>query len=106
MSKLNRKLSRGRFPGISPLMAAIVGYVVGESLADIDIAELKVGETENLVYVRQAGTVGFDGIPNSEDLRNWNRLMDAAGLTPEERKRAAELFRQKSEAVPGGDALA
>ena len=52
--------------------------------------------------VRKAGAVGFDGIQSLEDLRNnWNRLMDAAGLTPEERRRAVELFRARVEAAPG-----
>jgi len=32
---------------------------------------------------------------------NWNRLMDATGLTAEERKRAVELFRSSIEAVAG-----
>ena len=46
--------------------------------------------------------MGFDGIQSLDDLReNWNRLMDAAGLTPEERTQAVELFRRKIEAVPG-----
>ena len=36
------------------------------------------------------------------DLRNnWNRLLDVAGLTPEERKEAVELFRAKVSSVPG-----
>ena len=87
---------------MSPFMAAVVGYVLGESFTDPAIAEIKISERENLVYIRQAGAVGFDGLQSLEDLRNnWNHLMDAAGLTPEERKRAVELFRAKVEAVPG-----
>ena len=102
METLAKKLHPSRFPGMSPFMAAIVGYVVGESFTDPKIAEISVSETENLVYVRQAGAVGFDGIQSLDDLRaNWNRLMDAAGLTPEERRQAVELFRAKIEAVPG-----
>lgn len=102
METLATKLRPSRFPGMSPFMAAIVGYVLGESFTDPAIAEIKVSEAENLVYIRRAGGVGFDGIQSLEDLRNnWNRLMDAAGLTPQERKRAVELFRRKIEAVPG-----
>ena len=83
-------------------MAAIVGYVLGESFTDPQIAEIKVSEAENLVYIRKAGAAGFDGIQSLEDLRNnWNQLMDAAGLTPGERRRAVELFRTRIEAVPG-----
>ena len=102
METLAKKLHPSRFPGMSPFMAAIVGYVVGESFTDPEIAEISVSETEDLVYVRQAGAVGFDGIQSLDDLRaNWNRLMDAASLTPEERQQAVELFRAKIEPVPG-----
>jgi hypothetical protein len=87
---------------MSPLMAAIVGYVMGESFTDPEIAEIAVSEGEGIVYVRKAGGVGFDGIQSLEDLRNnWNRLMDAAGLTPEERAEAVRLFGQRVEKVPG-----
>lgn len=69
------KLRPSRFPGMSPFMAAVVGYVLGESFTDPEIAEIKVSEAENLVYIRQAGAVGFDGIQSLDDLRNnWNRL--------------------------------
>lgn len=99
---LKRKLHPDRFDGMSPMMAAIVGYVLGESYTKPQIAEIAVSEAENLVYVRQSGAVGFDGIESLEDLRNnWNRLMDAAGLTQEERAEAVALFRQKVEKVPG-----
>jgi len=54
------------------------------------------------VYVRKAGAVGFDGLQSLEDLRNnWNRRMDAAGLTPEERKHAVDLFQAKISMIPG-----
>jgi len=56
------------------------GYVLGESFTDPEIAELTVSESENLVYIRKAGGVGFDGLQSLEDLRNnWNRLIDVAG---------------------------
>ena len=59
-------------------------------------------ESENIVYIRKAGGVGFDGLQSLEDLRNnWNRLVDVAGLTPEERKEAVQLFVSKVEKVPG-----
>ena len=61
-----------------------------------------MGERDNLVYIRKAGAIGFDGIQSMEDLRdNWNRLLDAAGLTPEERKEAVALFYSRVEMVPG-----
>jgi len=83
-------------------MSAIVGYLLGEPLTDPEIAELTVSENENLVYIRKAGEVGFDGIQSLGDIRmNWNRLLDVAGLTAEERKEAVRLFNSKVERVPG-----
>ena len=102
MDNLKKKLNPSRFPGMSPMMAAIVGFVLGESYTNPEIAEIMVSEAENLVYIRKVGGVGFDGIQSLEDLRNnWNSLMDAARLTPEERAEAVALFRQKVEKVPG-----
>ena len=83
-------------------MVAIVGYVLGENFSDPAIAEIKVSETENIVYVRQVGSAKFDGLQSMVDLRrNWNALMDAAGLTAEERSQAVELFNAKIRVVPG-----
>ena len=63
-----------------------------------------MSESENLVYIRRAGAVGFDGIESLEDLRNnWNRLLDAAGLTADERREAVALFNARVEKVPGTD---
>ena len=102
MNTLRVKLKPARFDGMSPLMAAIVGYVLGESFTTPEIAEITVGESDNLVYIRKAGAIGFDGIQSLEDLRdNWNRLLDAAGLTPEERKEAVALFYSRIETLPG-----
>ncbi len=46
--------------------------------------------------------MGFDGFQSLEDLRNnWNRLLDVAGLEPEERSEAVRLFHAKIETVKG-----
>lgn len=83
-------------------MAAVVGYVIGESFTTPEIAEITVSEAEGIVYFRQAGTVGFDGLQSLHDLRNnWNRLLDVAGLTSEERREAVRLFVEKVEKVKG-----
>jgi hypothetical protein len=87
---------------MSPMMAAVVGFVVGEHYTNPEIAEINVSESENIVYIRKAGAVGFDGLQSLEDMRNnWNRLLDVAGLTTDERKEAVELFVSKVEKVPG-----
>ena len=99
---LAEKLHPARFSEISPLMAAIVGYVLGESFTEPTIAELAVSELENTVYIRQEGALGFEGIQSLDDLRNnWNRLMDAADLTSEERAEAVRLFHVKVTKMPG-----
>ena len=55
-----------------------------------------------LFYIRQVGSVGFKGMESIEDMRdNWNRLIDVADLTPDERREAVELFRVKVSTVPG-----
>ena len=102
MQSLHRKMNRARFAGMSPFMAAIVGFILDETFTDPKIAEIAVSESENLVYVRKEGAAGFDGIQSLEDLRNnWNRLIDAAGLTPDERREAIGLFNSKVEMVSG-----
>jgi hypothetical protein len=104
MKELNRKLNPARFPGMSPFMAAIVGFVLDESFTNPHIAELMVSEAEGLVYIRKEGGVGFDGLHSLEDLRgNWNRLLDVAGLTSQERTAAVQLFNLKVEKIPGTD---
>lgn len=102
MSELTRKLNPRRFPGMSPLMAAIVGFVLGESFTNPEIAEISVSESEGFVYLRKEGAIGFDGFQSLEDLRNnWNRLLDVAGLEAEERAEAVRLFHAKVETVNG-----
>ena len=87
---------------MSPFMAAVVGFVLGESFTDPAIAELTVSEQENLVYIRKEGDIGFEGLQSLNDLRNnWNRLLDAADLTADERREAVGLFNVKVERVPG-----
>ena len=83
-------------------MAAIVAYDFGESWIEPPIVEIAVSETEDLVYVRKVDGVGFDGVQSLTDLRNnWNRLLDAAGLTPDERREAMRLFTARVSIVPG-----
>lgn len=102
MTALAQKLHPDRFTEMSPFMAAVVGFVLGEAWTDPAIAEITVSESEDLVYVRKAGGVGFDGVQSLTDLRNnWNRLLDAAGLTPDERREAVRLFNQRIAVVPG-----
>jgi len=102
MISLAEKLHPNRFTEMSPFMAAIAAYILGESWTDPQIAEIAASEQENLVYVRKVGGIGFDGVHSLTDLRNnWNRLLDAAGLTPEERHEAVSRFCAKIATIPG-----
>ena len=102
MTSLAEKLHPDRFTEMSPFMAAIAGYVLGESWTDPQIAEIAVSEQEDLVYIRKVGGVGFDGVHSLTDLRNnCNRLLDAAGLTADERHEAVKLFCARVATVPG-----
>jgi hypothetical protein len=99
---LAQKLHPDRFTEMSPFMAAIVAYVLGESWTDPAVAEITVSEAEDLVYIRKVGDVGFDGIQSLTDLRNnFNRLLDAASLTPDERHEAVRLFTERVSRAPG-----
>ncbi len=71
------KLHPARFSEMSPLMAAIVGYVLGESFTTPNIAELTVSEQENLVYIRPDGAVGFRG--SAKPGRSPQQLESASG---------------------------
>lgn len=102
MQELATKLNPKRFPGMSPFMAAVVGYVLGQSFTNPEIAEITVSESEGLVYIRRTGDAGFDGIQSLDDFRaNWNRLLDAAQLTTDERAEAVRLLNSKVLKLPG-----
>ena len=59
-------LKTSRLPGMWPFMAAIVGYVLGESFTEPQIAEIAVRERENLVYVRCVRAVGYRPSPPAD----------------------------------------
>lgn len=53
---LTEKLHPARFSEMSPLMAAIVGFVRGESFTEPTIAEIAISQQEGRVYIRQEGS--------------------------------------------------
>jgi hypothetical protein len=102
MSSLSEKLNPNRFTAMSGFFAAVVGYVLSEAFTSPKIADMKVNEEEGVVYIQHEGDAGYDTIESLEVLReNWNKLMDAADLTPEERREAVELFRTSVGIFPG-----
>lgn len=89
------KLNPSRFTAMSGKMAAIVGCIIGEQLTDPQIDQLLVTSDGGLL-ARLEGDVGFnDFIGTFEDLkRNWQDLLAAADLKPEELAWAEQLFAQ------------
>jgi len=92
---LSEKLSPRRLPGMSGKLAAIVGCILGEQWTQPSIAALVI-TSDGFVLARNRGEVGFNAfIGTAEDLeRNWNSLLDAAGLTSEERQEADRRYRR------------
>jgi len=87
------ELHPGRFEGMSSKMAAIVGYISDETYTDPAINELVI-TSDGFVLLEHVGDVGANNFFGEESdlLRNWNNLLDAAGLTPEERTQAEDAY--------------
>jgi len=94
MPSWKEKLHPSRFEGMSPKMAAIVGYVCDEQFTDPAINELVI-TSDGFVLAEHVGEVGANTMMSEESdlLRNWRNLLDAAGLTPEERSEAEAAYR-------------
>jgi hypothetical protein len=93
MPTLVEKLHPQRFPGMSPKMTAIVGYIVRKRWTRPLIAELVI-TSDNWVLARDEGQIGFDTIiGTAADLeRNWSNLLRAAGLTDDEQAEANKRY--------------
>lgn len=87
------KLHPGRFVRMSAKMAAIVGFICDELFTRPAINELVV-TSDGFVLVEHVGEVGANELIGGESdlLRNWNNLLDAAGLTAEERIQAEAAY--------------
>jgi hypothetical protein len=91
------KLHPRRFPGMSPKMAALVGYLLGEPFTEPAVSGLHV-TSDRMVLAEHKGEVGAnDFIGAFSDLQaNWNRLLAAADdLTDAERAMAGDIFVEK-----------
>ena len=94
--RLKHKLNPSRFPRMTPLMAAIVAYLLDIRGWYPAIAEIVV-TSDGFVLSRSEDEVGANQfIGNYGDLiRNWFTLLDLAGLTPIEQLEADALFAAK-----------
>jgi hypothetical protein len=92
---LRKKLHPNRFSGISNRMIALVACVIGEHWTSPRIVSLCV-TSDGFLLAMQEGDCGFnDFIGTADEFEsNWNRLLDCADLTTEERNQAERLYRQ------------
>jgi hypothetical protein len=92
---LKKKLFPGRFSDMSGKMAAIVGYILGETYTNPSITDMAI-TSDGFVMAQQSGDIGMnDMIGDVSDLRrNWDNLLSAAGLEPQEKQEAAALFKR------------
>jgi|ERR1700746_32462 len=92
LNRLHRKLNPSRFPRMTPVMSAIVGFVLDARFGDHAIGEIMV-TCDGVVLARPEGAVKAHIIGSYDDLiRNWQRLLACAGLTKTERIEADSLF--------------
>lgn len=90
---LRTKLHPARFPSMSGRMAAIVGYVLGESWAEPAITDLAV-TVDGVVFAATTEDPLMNSlIGSARDVRrNWTALLNAAQLDTAERELAERLF--------------
>jgi hypothetical protein len=95
LTALKRKLHPCRFSGMSKRMASILGCMLGEFYSNPSFTSLSVTST-GYVIGSPEGSYDYDVLLGaySDVENNWNRLLEAAELTPEERTLANRLFIQ------------
>jgi len=92
---LIQKLHPARFTAMSGKMAAIVACILDQKWTSPSIAELMVTSDGHLL-ARNLWDCGFNNyIGTVADLEaNWERLLDAAGLTAVERQEAEAVYQR------------
>ena len=93
---LIQKLDPSHFPRMSGVMAALVGFVVDTAFVEPRIAEIFISQ-DGIVLARPEGDPGLTHFLGSysDVLRNWLRLIAAAGLSQREFIEAQCLFASK-----------
>lgn len=93
---LKEKMNPKRFTAMSPRMASIVAYILGESWVTPQVSGLMV-TSDKFVLASVKGDCGYNHFIGAEsDLQsNWNRLLGCAGLGLDERTTADKLFAEK-----------
>ncbi len=94
---LERKLSPARFTGMSPKMAAMVEAIVKPARPTVEPVLGGLSITSDGFVLAQAGPPVCHSIflgAASDWERNWANLLDAAGLTAEEREEAERRYQR------------
>lgn len=85
LDNLKKKLHPQRFPGMSPLMAALVGWLVNEEFTNPSISAISV-TSDGFLLVQKTGDIGFNDFigdwKNAKD--NFDNLFKAAELNQDE----------------------
>jgi hypothetical protein len=90
---LAKKLHPSRFTSMSGKMAAIVGYILNQIWTSPAIIELMVTSDGHLLATHEGDCGCNDYLGFASDLEaNWERLLDAAGLTRDERHEAEAAY--------------
>ena len=96
LKALVEKLRPSRFPGMPPVVAAVVGFTLGVRFVDPAIAEIAVAD-DGRVLARADGEAAMRRVIGSytDVLQNWLAAIQAAGLTRKEFMEAQSLFASK-----------
>ncbi|MBC8738543.1 hypothetical protein F6X40_17425 [Paraburkholderia sp. UCT31] len=92
---LKAKLNPQRFQQMSSKMAALVGFILNEEFTSPAIAEVSI-TSDGYVLAREGDDIGANAFLGAyADLEsNFRRLVDVAGLTPEEAEEFSRLYRE------------
>jgi hypothetical protein len=93
---LTAKLHPSRFTAMSPKMASIVAYIVGQEWVKPQVNALMV-TSDGFVMAQVKGDIGMNHFIGAEDdlQVNWRNLLDCAGLGDDERATAEKLYAEK-----------
>jgi len=96
LESLTAKLHPRRFSAMSPKMASIVGYILGQDWVKPQVNSLVV-TSDGFVMAQVKGDIGYNHFIGAEsDLKgNWGELLHVADLGQDEYALAEKLFNEK-----------
>ena len=95
LNDLIRKLNPRRFPGMSPILSALIGFVLGADFFGPNIAAVTVTQSGTVV-ARINGDTSTRVLGNYPDLlRSWMRLISRVGLSQREFLEVQYLFAER-----------